>query len=93
MNHDRPNLLGPDGHSLTTEPSIVVVKSRHPLPKQLIQAIGMQTKSSVVVLPLSMDLMMGKLAMEEIEAIHGAIHNILEIKEEDDKNRTPDKSP
>jgi len=33
-------------------------------------------------LPLEIDLMTGKLAMEEIEAIHEAIHDILEIKEE-----------
>ncbi|MBA7656443.1 hypothetical protein ES703_64367 [subsurface metagenome] len=60
----------------------MVVKSRNPLPPQLIQNIGVVTKSSVIVLPLEMDLMTGKLAMEEIEAIHGAIHDILEIKEE-----------
>lgn len=74
-------LVGPGGQPITTEPSIVVVKSRHPLPPQLIQNIGVATKSSVIVLPLEMDLLTGKLAMEEIEAIHGAIHNILEIKE------------
>ena len=80
MNHDKPEILGPDGQPLTTEPSIVVIKSRNPLPPQLIQNIGMVTKCSVVVLPFERDLMTGKLAMEEIEAIHKAIHNILEIK-------------
>lgn len=80
MNNDG-RILGPDGKPITTQPSIVVVKSRHPLPPQLVQNIGMATKSSVIVLPLEIDLMTGKLAMEEIEAIHGAIHDILEIKE------------
>jgi len=79
-NGDR--ILGPDGQPITMQPSIVVVKSRNPLPPQLIQSIGMTTKSSVIVLPLEIDLMTGKLAMEEIEAIHGAIHDILGIKEE-----------
>ena len=76
------NLLGPDGRPVDTSPSIVVVKSRNPLPPQLIQNIGVSTRSSVIVLPLEIDLMTGKLAMEEIEAIHEAIHDILEIKEE-----------
>jgi len=76
-------ILGPDGKSITTEPSIVVIKSRNPLPPQLIQNVGMVTKSSVVVLPLEIDLMSGKLAREEIEVIHGAIHDILGIKEEE----------
>jgi len=49
----------------------------------MIQQIGMVTKSSVVVLPLEIDLMAGKLAMEELEVIHGAIHDILEIKEKE----------
>lgn len=74
-------ILGPDGKPITTQPPIVVVKSRHPLPPQLIQNIGMVTQSSVIVLPLDADLMTGKLAMEELEAVHGAIHDILEIKE------------
>jgi len=82
MNNGDKMILGPDGQPITTQPSIVVVKSRHPLPPQLVQNIGMLTKSSVIVLPLEMDLMTGKLAMEEIGAIHGAIHDILEIKEE-----------
>ena len=86
MNHDRPGILGPDGQPLTTEPSIVVIKSRNPPPPQLLQRIGMVTKSSVISLPLEMDLMTGKLAIEEIEAIHGAIHNILEIKEREVRN-------
>lgn len=81
--NDGSKILGPDGNPITTEPSIVVVKSRSPLPPQLIQNIGVTTKSSVIVLPLWSDLMTGKLAMEEIEAIHGAIHDILEIKEDE----------
>lgn len=81
MGNDGSELVGPSGQPLSTLPPIVVVKSRRPLPKELIQAIGMTTKCSVIVLPLEMDLMMGKLAMEEIEAIHGSIHNILEIGE------------
>ena len=82
MANDGTKLLGPDGQPIDKSPSIVVVKSRNPLPPQLIQNIGVVTKSSVIVLPLEIDLMTGKLAMEEIEAIHGAIHDILEIKEE-----------
>lgn len=82
MNGHGAEILGPGGIPLTTQPSIVVVKSRNPLPPQLIQDIGMVTHSSVVVLPLEIDLMTGKLAMEEIEAIHGSIHEILGIPEE-----------
>lgn len=83
--NDGTKLVGPDGKPLSTKPEILVIKSRHPLPPQLVQAIGMSTKCSVVVLPLSQDLMMGKLAMEEIEAIHKAIHDILELEEEPPK--------
>lgn len=85
MNNGDKMILGLDGQPLSTQPSIVVVKSRRPLPPQLVQNIGMVTKASVIVLPLEMDLMTGKLAMEDIEAIHGAIHDILEIKEEEEK--------
>jgi len=81
MGDDGNKLVGPGGQPLSTQPPIVVIKSRNPLPPQLVQNIGMVTKSAVIVLPLEMDLMRGKLAMEEIEAIHGAIHDILEIGE------------
>jgi len=74
-------VLGPDGFPLSTEQPVIVIKSRLPLPPQLIQNIGVVTKSSVVVLPLDVDLMMGNLAAEEIEAVHKAIHDILGIKE------------
>jgi len=81
MNDLRKTILGPDGQPVSTQPPIVVVKSRNPLPPQLIQNIGMATKSSVIVLPLAVDLIMDNLAMEEIEAIHKAIHNILDIED------------
>jgi len=81
MSNDREKLLGPGGQPLSTQPPIVVIKSRNPLPPQLIQSIGMVTKCSVIVLPLEVDLMTNKLAMEEIEAMHGAIHDILGIGE------------
>lgn len=82
-------ILGPDGTPLTTQPSIVVIKSRGPIPPELIKNIGMVTKSSVVVLPLDQDLMAGKLAMDEIEAIHNAIHDILGIEEKEEKDSGP----
>jgi len=80
--NDGSKIVGPDGLPLTTQPPIVVVKSRYPLPPELIQNIGVATKSTVIVLPLDIDLITGKLATEEIEAIHGAIHDILGIKDE-----------
>ncbi len=80
--NDGSKILGPDGLPLTTEPPIVVVKSRHPLPQQLVQSIGMTTKCSVIVLPLEIDLLTGKLAREEIEAVHDALHDILGITDE-----------
>ena len=82
MANNHSKLVGPNGQPVTSEPPIIVIKSRNPLPQQLLQHIGMATKSSVIVLPLEADLMMGKLAMEEIEAIHKSIHNILEKEKE-----------
>jgi len=79
MVNDRSKLLGPDGLPLSTLPSIVVIKTRQPIPQRLVQAIGATTKSNVVVLPFEKDLIMGKLAMEDIEAIHEAIHKVLKI--------------
>ncbi len=79
MVNDRSKLLGPGGLPLSTLPPIVVIKTQQPLPRALIQAIGATTKCNVVVLPFEKDLIMGKLAMEEIEAIHGAIHKVLKI--------------
>lgn len=81
MSNGKKEILGPSGLPISTEPSVVVIKARNPLPPQLIQSIGVVTKSSVVVLPLEVDLIMGNLAREEIEAIHKAIHDILGIKE------------
>lgn len=81
MSNGRKEILGPGGLPISTEPSIVVIKSREPLPPQLIQSIGVVTRASVVVLPFGLDLLSGKLAKEEIEAVHKAIHDILGIKE------------
>ncbi len=81
MVNDRSKLLGPGGQPLSTLPPIVVIKTREPLPQKLVQAIGATTKSNVVVLPFEKDLLMGKLAMEDIEAIHEAIHKVLKIGE------------
>ncbi len=81
MSNGRKEILGLDGFPILAEPSIVVIKSRDPLPPQLIQNIGVVTRASVVVLPFGLDLLSGKLAKEEIEAIHKAIHDILGVKE------------
>ena len=79
-------IFGPDGQPLSSQPPIVVIKSRHPLGPEIVKQVGMATKSSVIVLPLAIDLIMGNLAMEEIEAIHFSIHNILGIEEEEVKS-------
>lgn len=81
MSNGKGEILGPGGFPISTEVQVVVIKSRLPLPPQLIQSIGVVTRSSVVVLPLEADLILGKLAEEEIEAVHKAIHDILGIKE------------
>ena len=79
MVNDGSKLLGPGGLPLSTLPPIVVIKTRQPLSQKLVQIIGVATKSNVVVLPFEKDLLMGKLAMEDIEAIHEAIHKVLKI--------------
>lgn len=75
------DLVGPTGQPLIPERNIVVVKTPkgtnlHP---QLLDAIGMATKCSVIQLPLDAEFMMGELAAKEVESIHHGIHAIFDI--------------
>ena len=73
------NLVGPSGAPLY--PGIVILKVPNGtnLPAQLIQGIMRITRCSIIVLPMTVELLTGKMAKDEIEGVHKAIHQILNL--------------
>ncbi len=80
--NDRAKILDPSGHPISTNTPISVLKSRNPVPENIVKAICVATNSNVVVLPWESDLLTGKFAMEALEYFHKVIHQALGIKED-----------
>jgi hypothetical protein len=82
-------IFGADGKQLNAMPPGLVVLKRDqntkPLSSEFIQQISQVTHANVIVLPMEYELMMGRLAVEEIQAVHNAIHMILAGGPEDGK--------
>lgn len=76
---DANELIGTDGRKLIKEPNLVVIHSKEPMRSSLLNQIVQLTKSAVLCLPLTSSFMMGKVAKEDMESIHTAIHAINEV--------------
>lgn len=67
------------GRPLTPEPRIVVIKVPKDvvLPPQLLSRLSQLLKVTVIELPMSCEVLEGKLALGELQAIHANIHAAL----------------
>ena len=79
MNGDRPGLVGPSGQPLFKEPKLIVMKlpqgtQIHP---KMIAQLCKQSGCNIITLPMDSELMMGKLATQELNSTHIGIHAIL----------------
>lgn len=82
---DPSDLVSPSGQPLIREPKLIIIKMTKEVQKKLnpklVPTIAKMSGCDVVVLPMDSELMMGKLAMTELESMHSACHAILEIPE------------
>lgn len=80
-------LVGPDGKPATTGPKgLVVFKcyNTQALPHpQMVKSIGQALNSHVIVLPGETELMLGRIALEEVKRLHECIHRLLKIMHEE----------
>ena len=66
------------------------VPKGHGITPQLLQNISMATHCNVLLLPMACELVLGKLAMDEIQLIHRSIHEIEElVKSREKKEENP----
>jgi len=84
-------LFGPSGKPVNTGPKgLVVLKvynaNRGAPPPQLLQAIGQMLNSHVIILPTETELLLGRIAKEEVERLHESIHRLLKIMKEEETN-------
>lgn len=74
-------LVKPDGSPMVKEPRLIVIKQPkgvqiHP---NVVAQIAKMTGCDIVVLPMDSELMMGKLALEELKSVHQGVHAILQL--------------
>lgn len=79
MNGNKPGLLGPSGQPLFKEAKLIVMKlprgiKIHP---QIIGQLSKQSGCNIITLPMDSELMMGNLAVQELNSTHAGIHAIL----------------
>jgi len=78
---NEPELLGPSGQPLRKEFKLIVMK----LPKgvkihpQIIGQLSKHSGCNVITLPMDSELMMGNLALQELNSTHTGIHAILNL--------------
>ncbi len=72
-------LVDMSGKPLVPEPHMVVIKVPKDvvLPPQLLSRLSQLLKVTVVELPMSCEVLEGKLAVGELQAIHSNIHEAL----------------
>lgn len=78
-----PELVDPSGQPLIKEPKLIILKMTAEVQKKLnprlVPTIADMSGCDVIVLPMDSELMMGKLAMSELESMHSACHAIQEL--------------
>lgn len=78
-NNGSKQIFGPDGKPLVTHVGLAVLKIPvgSPLPSpQLLNAIAKMTQCNIVTIPSEYDLYTGRLAFEQMESMHQAIHQV-----------------
>ena len=72
-------LVNPSGKPLIPEPRFIIVKTPNNVkfdPK-FVEEIGKATACNVLILPMSAEILQGKIAAREMEVIHHLIHEML----------------
>ena len=72
-------LVDPAGKPLVKEPRFIVIKTEHPLNPQFVETISQATGCSVVCLPMNVELLKGKIAVEQFTAMHQEVHKVMQI--------------
>lgn len=87
MSGNGDGLVKPDGTPLVKEPRLIVLKQPKGirLNQQAITQLCKMTGCDVFIVPMDCEIMMGKIALQELESIHRGIHAILELGPVDDK--------
>jgi len=78
---NRRGIVGPTGKPIFTEPKLAVIKTPRgvQLSPQAIEAVGQMSGCSVINVPMDCEILMGELALKELESLHHGIHAILEV--------------
>lgn len=79
---DNSKLFGPGGHPISKELSLISIKSPVPIPTQVIENITKLTGCTVIALPPFAEILTGKVAKDELDAIHNTLHKLLDIEDE-----------
>lgn len=79
MDGNKPELLGPSGQPLFKEAKLIVMKlprgvKIHP---RIIGELSKHSGCNIITLPMDSELMMGNLAVQELNSTHAGIHAIL----------------
>ena len=79
MDGNKPELLGPSGQPLFKEAKLIVMKlprgvKIHP---RIIGELSKHSGCNIITLPMDSELMMGNLALQELNSTHTGIHAIL----------------
>lgn len=76
-------LINPSGKPLTRDPKLIVIKAKKDVQQRLnpnlVSQICNITGCDTIILPMDSEIMMGKLAKEELESMHSACHAILQL--------------
>jgi len=77
----KKGIVDPTGKPIFTEPKLAVIKVPRgvSLPPQVLEAIGQMSGCSVINVPMDCEIMMGELALKELNSLHHGIHAILEV--------------
>ena len=82
-----PQILGVDGRPASTKPrGIAVLKipqSANPPTQQGMEAMMQITGCNLIILPMEYELVRGKIALNTLESMHTAIHEILKASGEE----------
>ena len=79
-------LVAPDGTPLIQEPRLVVLKvtkTAGPIPRELRQQLSQATGCPIAVIPMDSDILMGRMAAEEMQVCHKGCHKFLDLPQID----------
>jgi hypothetical protein len=78
---DAKELVSPSGHPLIPEPNLIVLKTPRniTLNQRILSSLSNLTHCAIVQLPMDSEILMGKVAQDELRSLHSAIHAIEQL--------------